>query len=214
MSTAEIQSKDGKHLYVIEFSYCHNDKFHVIDLWGDTAPFDYTVLEDYILYETSYGMWKYSFEYNNWHFCDYPGPCKWRLATIRESGIPHEHLMRNDMVDSFAYAVSQCTDKDIRQCVDWYKMMAEGEEKMLRGLSTPIFTNITEEKGGNEMTKYLYHVILFNKETETIDFKEYIPAKDASDASMQAAQAYGKYDSNVHIVIVKQIDYSQYEVKK
>ena len=214
MSTSEIQSKDGKSLYVIEFSYCTNGAFHVLDLWGDTAPFDYTVLNGYILYQTLYGVWKYLFESKSWHFCDFPGLCNWRLATIRESGIPHEYLMRDDMVDSFAYAVSQCADKEVRQCTDWYKML-KGEPRM-RGMhyDAVILDDMIKEKGGNEMTKYLYHVILFNKETETIAFKEYIPAKDASDASMQAAQAYGKYDSNVHVVIVKQIDYSQYEVKK
>ena len=61
------------------------------------------------------------------------------------------------------------------------------------------------------MVKQLYHVILFNKKTEKIDFKEYIPAKCDTDATMQAAQTYGKYDSNIHNVIIKEIECSGYE---
>ena len=76
-----------------------------------------------------------------------------------------------------------------------------------------VITNI-EEKGDDKMSKYLWHIILFNTETEVIDYKGYIPAKCDMDATMQAAQIYGNYDSNIHKVIVKQIDCSGYEVKK
>ena len=70
---------------------------------------------------------------------------------------------------------------------------------------------VKTEKGGNEMTKQLYHVILFNKVTETIDYKAYLPAQDQTDAVMIAAQNHGKYNSNIHIVITKHI--AEYDKK-
>ena len=68
-----------------------------------------------------------------------------------------------------------------------------------------------KKKGGNEMNKSLYHVILFNKKSEIIDFKGYIPAVDALDAGMVAAQSYGTFDPNLHLVIIKKIDNSGYD---
>jgi len=67
-------------------------------------------------------------------------------------------------------------------------------------------------KGGKDM-KYLFHVIIFNTGSETIEYKAYTPAKNEQEASMLAAQNYGMYDPNKHIVIVKQIDNSCYEKK-
>ena len=100
------------------------------------------------------------------------------------------------------------TPKDIkRERIDkkWYDMV---EVQMLRALSTPIFTNLNyeeEEKGGNEMTRHLYHVILFNTATEKIDFKGYVPAKDEESALLTAVQTFGKYDADVHARNVKYI---------
>ena len=194
MSTAEIQSKNGKHLYVIEFRHLdRHTRFYVLDLWGDTPFYEYVVINEDILYETSYGVWKYSFEYNNWHFCDCPGPCVWRLATIRESGRPHQNLTEDDMADSFAYAI--------------HGLSLQTAGRLRQG----VLTNITEE-GGNEVSKYLFHVILFNTETEVIDFKGYIPAHDDKEALMVASQTYGKYNPNIHERNVKEI--MHYEVKK
>jgi len=59
--------------------------------------------------------------------------------------------------------------------------------------------------------KALFHVIFFNRKTEVIDFKGYIPAASETDACMLAAQTYGKYDSKTHIHIVKHI--VEYTVK-
>ena len=70
---------------------------------------------------------------------------------------------------------------------------------------------IDYRKGGDSMTKQLYHVILFNKVTETIDYKAYLPAQDQTDAVMIAAQNHGKYNSNIHIVITKHI--AEYDKK-
>lgn len=75
-----------------------------------------------------------------------------------------------------------------------------------------IITNITE--GGNEMHKELYHVILFNRKTEKIDYKAYITAADETEAAMTAAHDYDKYDAKVHKHIVKMIEGSEYEVIK
>lgn len=98
-----------------------------------------------------------------------------------------------------------------------WKEFAAHTEKDIRdacGLPIPVYAanrrrqgilvNITEE-GGDEMHKQLIHVIFFNTETETIDYKAYVPAKDETDAVMIAAQTYGSYDSNVHEVITKDV---------
>ena len=61
------------------------------------------------------------------------------------------------------------------------------------------------KKGDDKMSKYLWHVILFNTDTEKIDFKEYIPARSDDDAQMLAAQTFGKFDPKVHAVNCKQI---------
>ena len=61
------------------------------------------------------------------------------------------------------------------------------------------------KKGDDKMSKYLWHVILFNTDTEKIDFKGYIPACSGSDAQMLAAQTFGKFDPKVHAVNCKQI---------
>ena len=108
------------------------------------------------------------------------------------------------------------TPKDINwERIDkkWYDMVKE-EVRMLTALPGPIFTNLNyeeEEKGGNEMTRHLYHVILFNTATEKIDFKGYLPAQSTEAALMAAAQTFGKYDADVHVHNVKSI--MQYEKK-
>ncbi len=115
------------------------------------------------------------------------------VLEVGMKGRHYDALIHDDMIDATIYAMKS-TFKDDR-------FMRQG-----------IITNITE--GGNEMDRRLYHVILFNKKTENIDFKEYVAAKDETDASMQAAQAYGKYSSVVHVTIVKYIEGSDYEVIK
>jgi len=62
-----------------------------------------------------------------------------------------------------------------------------------------------KKKGDDKMSKYLWHVILFNTDTEQIDFKGYIPACSDNDARMMAAQTFGKFDPKVHAVNCKQI---------
>jgi len=60
-------------------------------------------------------------------------------------------------------------------------------------------------KGDDKMTKYLFHIILFNTETEQIDFKGYIAVSSDDDARMLAAQTYGKFNTKVHATNCKQI---------
>ena len=197
MSTAEIQSADGKNLYAIEFKYLDKHTFRVVDLWGDADSVNYRCPRNNdINYYTKYGVWRYSFEYKNWHFAEEDdgfSEYQWRPATIRESGIPHQYLMEDDMADSFAYAI--------------HGLSLQTAGRLRQG----VLTNITEE-GGKEMSKYLFHVILFNTETEVIDFKGYIPAHDDKEALMVASQTYGKYNPNIHERNVKEI--MHYEVKK
>jgi len=90
--------------------------------------------------------------------------------------------------------------KDVEKTMKWYN-------------ATKKMFDICTTEGGNDMSKSLFHIILFNKETETIDYKVYVPAKDKQEATMTVAQNYGKYDSKVHLVIIKYIDGSDYEKK-
>ena len=93
-----------------------------------------------------------------------------------------------------------------------YFLESERVKKMekSKGLPlTPLFKNVAE--GGEEM-KALYHVILFNRKTEEIDFKAYISAAGEIEAGMTAAHNYDKYDGKIHMHIVKHI--SSYEAIK
>lgn len=69
---------------------------------------------------------------------------------------------------------------------------------------------IEKEVKGKMTNKSLFHVILFNRKTEEIEFDRIQPASNEQDAVMQAAQLYGKYDSKVHLTIVWQLQYSEY----
>jgi hypothetical protein len=92
----------------------------------------------------------------------------------------------------------------------WRKLMEDSayidfDKEMLND------SNYNKEKGGNGMLKYVYHVILFNTDTEKIDFKGYLPAQSTEAALMAAAQTFGKYDADVYVHNVKLI--MQYEKK-
>ncbi len=69
------------------------------------------------------------------------------------------------------------------------------------------------KKGGNKM-KSLFHVILFNKKTEEIEFDKIMPASNKQDVTMQAAQLFGKYNSKGHVTIVWELSGSAYEAIK
>lgn len=69
---------------------------------------------------------------------------------------------------------------------------------------------IVDKKEVKKRMKTLYHVILFNRKTEVIDFKEIVPAEDALAAGMVAAQKLGAYDPDVHSTVIKSIDNSGY----
>ena len=233
MSTAEIHTIDAA--YMIEFELMPGG-LHVKDLSGDTAPYTYTPpYSSYLYYYTEYGVWRRTTGNGKWKFASDEKGRNYRPVIIRECGIPEmkgkhcDKIIEDDMVDALAYSMkgSKTTAEEVKQATDWYKMMREGKKKVKDDLNEHIFslplvaakrrrtgiiTNITE--GGNEMTKHLYHVILFNRKTEKIDFKEYIPTKDEEAAAMTAAQRYGDYDADVHVTIIKYIDDSDYEAIK
>jgi len=95
---------------------------------------------------------------------------------------------------------------NVRHAIEWYNSAGiDFGKEMLND------SNYNKGKGGNEMLKCVYHVILFNTATEEIDFKGYVPAKDEEAALMAAAQTFGKYDADVHVHNVKSI--MQYEKK-
>ena len=143
-------------------------------------------------------------------------------------GKHYEALVEDDMTDAWKYAMSAMKEK---QFADINKEIQESiREKCSVGENDlrddPMCTtrrhydaliiddmNIGEQesyedykkKGDDKMSKYLWHVILFNTDTEQIDFKGYIPASSGSDAQMLAAQTFGKFDPKVHAVNCKQI---------
>ena len=211
---AEIESKD--RLVSIAFDI---DQIKLIlsvhDLYAGTPTCKYGV-DGAIAYRTCYGTWKYSCT-GKWYFADI-GSTHWRQATIRE-------FIKDDMTDAWKYAVSAVKE---RQFADINKEIQESirekcgvppEYYMERRPLVIDDMNIGEQetyedykkKGGNEMNKSLYHVILFNKKSEIIDFKGYIPAVDALDAGMVAAQSYGTFAPNLHLTIIKKIDNSGYD---
>ena len=154
----------------------------VLDLYADTPSHRYDT-EGAITYQTCYGFWKYSFT-GKWYFADL-GSTHWRQATIREEGIRmkgkhYDYVIEDDMIDAYKYALGSLTI---------------GEQECYNCLT----------KGDDKMTKYLFHIILFNTETEQIDFKGYIAASSDDDARMLAAQTYGKFNTKVHATNCKQI---------
>jgi len=115
-----------------------------------------------------------------------------------------------DVTDAFNYAVS---------AIDWDRVIQDRERKMKYEIDREYFTAFGNSlqpkikwKGGKDM-KFLYHVIIFNTKDEVIAFKKYIPARNEREATMMAAQDYGTYDPDEHMVIVKQIADSCYEKK-
>ena len=212
---AEIESKD--RLVSISFDIDQTKLIlSVHDLYAGTPTCKYGV-DGAITYRTCYGTWKYSCT-GKWYFADI-GSTHWRQATIRE-------FIEDDMTDAWKYAVSAMKEK---QFADINKEIQESIrekcgvppeyyadpnilEASIYGLNLEtanrcrqgVITNI-EEKGDDKMSKYLWHIILFNTDTEKIDFKGYIPASSGSDAQMLAAQTFGKFDPKVHAVNCKQI---------
>lgn len=135
----------------------------------------------------------------------------------------HDAIIKDNMVDAALYAlheelgthsnavgVEKLTFDKIQRA--WNAINKDNMHRALKEMyQYGRWKNIT--KGGNNM-KALYHVILFNRKTETIDYKEYVPAEDETIAGMTAAHDYDKYDGKVHRCIVKLIEGSEYEVIK
>lgn len=89
------------------------------------------------------------------------------------------------------------TPEGVRKAVVWYERVGGKYVK--------------KKEVKKKMTnKSLFHVILFNRKTEEIEFDVIIPANNGQDATMQAAQLHGKYDSKMHLTIVWQLQYSEY----
>jgi len=103
-----------------------------------------------------------------------------REEGIRMKGKHYDYVIEDDMIDAYKYALGSLTI---------------GEQECYNCLT----------KGDDKMTKYLFHIILFNTETEQIDFKGYIAASSDDDARMLAAQTFGKFDPKVHATNCKQI---------
>ena len=106
-------------------------------------------------------------------------------------GKHYSALIEDDMIDAYKYAMSALKDT---MALD-PGCLTVGEQECYESLM----------KGDDDMTKYLWHIILFNTKTEIIDYKAYIPASSGSDAQMLAAQKFGKFDPKVHAVNCKQI---------
>jgi len=205
LSTAEIHTLDSA--YMIEFGHVP-DGFRVKDLSGDTSPHTYKPpYTTYLYYYTAYGVWRCTTGNGKWEFSSNKGGRDYRPTIIRKCEIPQH----DDMVDAFGYAVTANEDveKEVKQATEWYKR-TQGVD-FANPLQPKVkFTGIKEVK--RKMgDKALFHVILFNRKTEVIDFKGYIPAVSETDACMLAAQTYGKYDSNIHVRVVKHI--TEYKVK-
>ncbi len=105
----------------------------------------------------------------------------------------HYHaIIHDDMVDAATYAWKATTKDDVQKATEWYKGMKEKEVK---------------KKMKN---KSLFHVILFNRKIEEIEFDRILPAGDEQAAVMGAAQLFGKYDSKMHLTIVWRLQDSEY----
>ena len=110
------------------------------------------------------------------------------LATMTQYHLKPKYT-KDDMVDTAIYGIDLQTAKRRRQGV---------------------ITGIKEVKGKMAFEKNIYHIMFFNKKTEQIEFKKYVPAKDIQAAVMIAAQTYKDYNPDIHMVLVKLIDYSDY----
>lgn len=89
------------------------------------------------------------------------------------------------IIDDMSMGSASTPKEDVSKTISWYKSMKEVRESM--------------------GSKALFHVMFFNRKTEKIDFKDYVPAVSETDACMLAAQSFGKYDSNIHVRVVKHI---------
>lgn len=180
--------------------------FRVKDLSGDTAPYTYhPPYTSYLFYYTKYGVWRRTAGSGKWEFDSDKGGRNYRHATIRVCGIPQEIKGRHYdalIVDDMPIAEQEETliQKNYREM----KAKANADRRWNEVL------NKKEVKDKMDSTKSLFRVILFNRKTEEIDYKGYTPACGKQDATMQAAQTYGKYDSKVHLTVVWELSDSSY----
>jgi len=186
-----------------------------------------------IRHETQDGCWTITFELEaqpTWRFAAKYGilysPTISKVDGSEMRGRHYDATIEDDMVSSYQYALNvKKTQEEVAVATQWHKKMVDPSygawkefaahtEKDIRNacripirnpMRQGIIVSIDTGEGGDEMHKQLIHVILFNTKTETIDFKEYVSAKDETDAVMIAAQTYGSYDSNVHEVITKDV---------
>lgn len=234
--TACAETPTGPYRIYFTFSESHIEPdMHCVSIRTDPRyPYEHVhfASDATICYSSPAGNWfmtAHKEQYPTWVFKRGVYVCTPEVLEVGMKGKHYNAMIEDDMADAFAYSTTEKkdVDKEVKQAVDWHKMMEEGEKKMKEDFDKHYFdlplvpakrgrmgiiTNITE--GGNEMHKELYHVILFNRKTEEIDFKEYIPAQDEEAAAMTAVQAYGEYDANIHKHLVKLIEGSDYEVIK
>ena len=223
----EIESKD--RLVSISFDIDQTKLIlSVHDLYAGTPTCKYGV-DGAIVYRTYYGTWKYSCT-GKWYFADI-GSTHWRQATIREfieddmtdawkyamSAMKEKQFadINREIRESIREKCSTRSVKDVslsKETLEKAKDALFGHTPFYDMLSNPYSLTVGEQecyeslkKGDDKMSKYLWHVILFNTDTEQIDFKGYIPASSGSDAQMLAAQTFGKFDPKVHAVNCKQI---------
>ena len=135
-------------------------------------------------------------------------------------GKHYEALVEDDILDAWKYAMSAIKEKqfadinrEIKESVrekcgipsDWIADWPKIKESGFLSYGEQESYEDYKKKGDDKMSKYLWHIILFNTDTEQIDFKGYIPACSDNDARMMAAQTFGKFDPKVHAVNCKQI---------
>lgn len=90
---------------------------------------------------------------------------------------------KDDMVDAAIYGTA-CTPteyakEEVRRVLKWY----EKAKKEVKG----------------KMYLQLFDVILFNRETKHVDFREDMIAESPEEAYLLAVQAFGKYNPKVHV---------------
>ena len=158
--------------------------YHIYHI-GTATEVHHTCPEGTWIVEFPYGCYP-TWTFRNRNKFDYTPTISLANEEPELSGKHYDVVIEDDMIDAATYAINQEKAKaEVKTAISWYKSMKEVRESM-----------------GD---KALFHVILFNRKTEVIDFKDYIPAKSETDACMLAAQSFGKYDSNVHERVVKHI---------
>ena len=137
----------------------------------------------------------------------YPKTGSWWTPTIsladEESETHAQKAYREMQEDKYGTSVTpaEYARVEVKRTGEWYrKMMKEDKARGSILMDNPILRSKEVKK---KMYLQLIEVIIFNKETKEVDFREDIVAENEDEAYLLAVQKFGKYNPKIHTKAAK-----------